>query len=77
MSNVEEFPDKRRNSDFANGNGGNSDVRERLAKLEAQVEHLATKADIKSMENSLIKWMMGTIAVSALTLIVAVIRTLN
>ncbi|MCY4212434.1 MAG: hypothetical protein OXF68_02285 [Gammaproteobacteria bacterium] len=59
------------------GNGRSGDIRKRLAKLEANLGHAATKADLQKMENTLIKWMLGTIVVSALALIVAVIRTLN
>ena len=58
-----------------NGHKG-GDIRERLAALATAMEHTATKADLQKMENSLIKWMMGTIIVSVITLIVAVLRTL-
>lgn len=59
-----------------NGSNGSNDVRERLSALETEMRHLSTKADLESMKNSLIMWMMGTMAVSVLTLIVAVIRTM-
>ena len=39
------------------GNGRSGDIRERLAKLEANLGHAATKADLQKMENTLIKWM--------------------
>lgn len=57
------------------GNGDQQGVKERLARLEAQIEHIATKADLQKTENTLIKWMLGTIVVSALALIMAVLRT--
>ena len=52
-------------------NGGNGDVRERLKALETEMRHVATKADLKATESSLIKWMMGAIAASTITLVVA------
>ena len=57
------------------GNGDEQGVRERLARLEAQIEHIATKADLQKTENTLIKWMLGTIVASELALVVAVLKT--
>ena len=72
-------------------NGGN--IGERLARLEAHVEHLATKADVEQIktalvdaistketalvdaigktETRLLRWQIGIVVVSALTLAVA------
>ena len=38
---------------------------ERLARLEAGYEHLATKADLAQMETRLIKWIVGAVLASA------------
>ena len=55
-------------------NGGGEATR--LTRLETQMEYVATKADLKHLENTLIKWMLGTIGVTALTLIAATLRSL-
>ena len=77
--NVERLEDRRPPQGTPAGNGtgagGGSNTGERLARLETEVGHLATKADLQQTENSLIKWMLGTICVCALTLVVAVLRT--
>ena len=70
--------DRKRQSRVArpgNGNGGGNGVRERLARLEAHMEHLATKADLQAMKSDLLKWMMGVIAVSTIALTAAVMRS--
>ena len=50
--------------DFQGDNGGNGggrddDLRERVAKIEAHMQHLATKADLQSMEAKMLKWQIG------------------
>ena len=40
------------------------------------MDYVATKEDLKNLENTLIKWMIGTIAVSLLGLVVATIRSM-
>ena len=42
---------------------------ERLARLEATIPHLATKADIANLQSTIIKWFIGT-WVAALTILV-------
>ena len=39
------------------GNGGNAG--ERLARLEANMGHLATKADLGALKSDLLKWQIG------------------
>ena len=60
-----------------NGNAGGGDVRERLVRLETKMGYVATKEDLKDMENTLIKWMMGTIAIALVGLVVATIRSMT
>ena len=57
-----------------NGNGG--DLRERLVRLETRMDYVATKEDLKHLENTLIKWMIGTVSVSLLALVAATIRSM-
>ena len=52
-----------------------ADPLQRLAKLEAKMEGVATKADLHQMETKLIKWMMGTIITTSIALTAVVART--
>lgn len=49
MSNVEDINKYRRLQDGGNGNGG-SRLGERVASLETEIKHLATKNDIEKMK---------------------------
>lgn len=64
------------------GNGGN--LGERLARLEAHMEHLATKADVEALktvlveaigkkETSMLRWQIGIVVTTALILVVAAV----
>lgn len=61
----------------SNGGGGmdgyarEADLRELKAKVEATLPHLATKADLSSLESTLIKWFVGT-AIAAVGLAAAI-----
>jgi hypothetical protein len=52
---------------------------ERLARLEAGQEHLATKADLVALEARLVKWMVGLMlgAVVAATAIATLIKRIT
>ncbi|MYC37903.1 MAG: hypothetical protein F4X66_13470 [Chloroflexi bacterium] len=52
---------------------------ERLARLEAGQEHLATKADLAALEDRLVKWMVGLMlgAVVAATAIATLIERIT
>ena len=61
-------------------NGGN--VGERLARLEAHLEHLATKeglGEIKTLisdrEAKMLRWLIGITSVAAISLVAAIVRT--
>ena len=45
---------------------------ERLARLEATIPHLATKADIANLQSTIIKWFIGT-WLAALTVLVSLL----
>lgn len=50
-------------------------LEERVSRLEAGYDHLATKADLYRLETRLLKWMIGTVllgvsAAAALTLVI-------
>ena len=52
---------------------------ERLARMEATLEHMATKEDVQGLRAELIKWMVGTgigAAGVAATLVAVVMRFL-
>ena len=71
-----------------NGNGG-SDYGERLARIEAKMEHMATREDIASVrtliaevktliaekETKTLRWLIGIIALAAISLLTVLIRT--
>ena len=50
-----------------------SSLRDRVSRLEGGYEHLATKADLKDLENRLMRTLIGVVAV-ATTIIIAVQR---
>ena len=54
------------------GNGGGSDVRERLAKLEERTEHSATKEDIQKLKvwilGGVIGGLVATVPIALLTI---------
>ena len=41
------------------------------------MKHVATKADLKGMENRLIMWMMGVIGLTVVGLVTAAIRSMT
>ena len=52
---------------------------ERLARIEAALEHMATKEDVQGLRAELIKWMVGTgigVAGVAATLVAVLMRFL-
>ena len=48
-------------------------LRDRVSRIEGGYEHLATKADLKELENRLMRTLIGSIAL-ATTIIIAVQR---
>lgn len=69
-----------RPSSGGGGNGG-SDHGERLARIEAKMEHVATREDLKKVEvlierkeSTMLRWLLGIIAVAGVSLVVALIR---
>lgn len=40
-------------------NGGNGNYGERLARIEAKLEHMATREDIKTESNKMLLWFIG------------------
>ena len=61
------------------GNMTPSSNEERLARLEAGQEHLATKADLAALEARLVKWMVGLMlgAIVAATAIATLIERIT
>ena len=63
------------------GNGNETDLHGRLATLEAELKHLATKEDIRRIEAliarreaSLQRWLIGVIGGAAVALTLALLR---
>lgn len=54
-----------------------ADVRERLSKIEARLEHMATKEDLKQLESTLVKWVIGTTAGACIAAITIMTFVLN
>ena len=64
------------------GRGGGGDRGERIARLEATMEHLATREDLAKLEKriadeftKLFRWLCGFLIIGMLALVVAVLRT--
>ena len=58
------------------GNGGGNDLGERIARLETEMKHLATKEDIQSMRtdiekaiNTQLKWGVGILVFTILSIV--------
>ncbi len=78
MADIERFPGRgqRRGRATGSGNGNGGTLGERSVALETDMQHVATKADLKNTENRLIRWMLGTIMVATVGLSLAVLRAL-
>ena len=73
-------PANKPNNNGGNGSNGGGSIEYRLTRLETRMEYVATKEDLKDIQITLIKWVVGVaIASSTLmgTLIVAVLRILS
>lgn len=62
-------------------NSGGTGHGERLARIEAKMEHVATREDlakievlIERKESTMLRWLLGIMAVAGVSLVVALIR---
>jgi len=65
-----------------NGGGGGPRHGERLARIEAHLEHAATREDVAEVkalierkESTMLRWLIGIIAIAAVSLMAALLRT--
>ena len=80
---VEDPPSRPRDPGPRGGNGnGGSNYGERLARIEAKMEHMATREDIASVktliaekETTTLRWLIGIIALAAISLLTVLIWT--
>ena len=79
--NVEQIRPADRPSPAGSGNGGASHG-ERLARIEAHLEHTAKREDVSEIkalierkESTMLRWLVGVIAVAAISLLAALLRT--
>lgn len=77
--NVVDFPEGRP-PPGGGGNGGTGHG-ERLARIEARMEHVATREDLEKIktlierkESTMLRWLLGIMAVAGISLVVALIR---
>ena len=63
---------------------GGGDYGERLARIEAKLENMATRENLARIETSIAqreasmqRWLLGIIAMAAISLVVALIRTFS
>ena len=49
-----------------NGNGDLGQIRERLAKIETEISHLARREDLGTLKNGLLTWLIGILIVTIL-----------
>ena len=71
-------------SSSSSSGGGGDNVRERLARIEATLEHVATRenvSDVKMLierkETTMLRWLLGILATAAIAMIVALIRSFS
>ena len=65
----------------AQGGNGGSGYGERLARIEAKMEYVATREDVTKVEvlierkeTTMLRWLLGILAVAGVSLVVALIR---
>lgn len=65
-----------------NGNGNGHDLHGRVSALEARLDYLATKEDIRRIEAliaqreaAMLRWLIGILSVAGISLAIALIRT--
>lgn len=63
------------------GNGGSTHG-ERLARIEAKMEHVATREDVSELkvlierkESTMLRWLLGILAVAGVSVLAALLRT--
>ena len=61
---------------------GGDDYGERLARIEAKLEHMATREDlaevkalIECKETSMLRWLLGILSVAAVSVVVVMLRS--
>ncbi|MCY4218029.1 MAG: hypothetical protein OXE41_04205 [Gammaproteobacteria bacterium] len=66
------------------GNGNGKDISARVAVIESELKHLATKQDISDVktlilerESSMQRWLIGILLTALVALIIAVVRTFS
>ncbi len=57
------------------GQGGGDDTRERLARIENELTHLAKREDIKDMEAKIMKWLLTILSAAMIAVLAALVRT--
>ena len=57
------------------GRGGGDDIRERLARIENELTHLAKREDIKDMEAKIMRWLLTILAGAVVAVLAALART--
>ena len=57
------------------GQGGGDDTRERLARIENELTHLAKREDIKDMEAKIMKWLLTILSGAVIAVLAALVRT--
>ena len=57
------------------GQGGGDDTRERLARIENELTHLAKREDIANMEAKIMKWLLTILSAAVIAVLAALART--
>ncbi len=57
------------------GGGGGDDTRERLARIENELTHLAKREDIKDMEAKIMRWLVTILSGAVIAVLAALART--
>ena len=69
-------PSTKPSNNGGNGSNGGGSIENRLARLETRMEYVATKEDLKDMQITFIKWMIGIVIASS-SLTIAILRVLS
>ena len=81
-NNIEGFPGAEKAIGGARNGGNGQEILQRLTALETELKHLATKKDLEGIktliaekESTTLKWLIGIVSISAISLLAAIIRT--
>ena len=55
--------------------GGGDDIKERLARIETELKHVAKREDVKDMEAKIMRWLLTMVFGAGVATVAALVRT--